>query len=189
MKKILILSLFTLLPLFLVSCGYTEDPILTEKPSLEAENTSFSEEIIFDSSLTTEEMLHIAEENGFVVEKDTETEAYVVVDYIGLETEITIPLVASVIGSEAFLANDRITAIHIHNQVERIMFGAFNECANLEKIYVPDSVVSIVNPFMYSDYVTIFVKENSYADHWINNYNTSLVHQNLQVNALNMEYF
>lgn len=134
-------------------------------------------------------LIQTALDEGFLIVKDENSQDYMVMGYAGDETEITIPKVATVIGSKAFVNNNTITVINIPNHVEKIMFGAFNDCSSLTEIYIPSSVYSIVNPFMYCDSVTIFVQEDSYADNWVKNYNSSLDELNLTVNTLQIEYF
>lgn len=134
-------------------------------------------------------LLETAINDGFLIAQDENTQEYVVMGYCGDETEITIPRVATIIGSKAFVDNNSIKVINIPNHVEKIMFGAFNDCSSLTQIYIPSSVQSIVNPFMYCDSVTIYVKENSYAEEWVQNYNFSLEELNLTVDTLDVDYF
>ncbi len=140
-------------------------------------------------TLSERNLLQTAKDDGFLIAHDVDTMEYMVIGYEGEETEITIPLIATIIGSKAFINNDKITVVNIPNHVQKIMFGAFNECSSLQKIYIPSSVSSIVNPFMYCESVTIYVEENSFADAWIQGYNSSLTQQNLGVNILNVEYY
>lgn len=134
-------------------------------------------------------LIQNAVDAGFLIVQDENTQEYMVMGYAGEETEITIPNVATVIGSKAFINNNTVKVINIPNHVEKIMFGAFNDCSSLTEIYIPSSVHSIVNPFMYCDSVTIFVQENSYAEEWVRNYNSSLQELNLTVDSLQIEYF
>lgn len=179
--------------LVLCSCSKA-NPNTNEQqiPNL-SENISTLDSNKGENNLQTSEkestLMQNAIDDGFLIAMDENSQDFMVMGYAGNETEITIPNVATVIGSKAFVNNNTITVINIPNHVEKIMFGAFNECTALTEIYIPSSVYSIVNPFMYCDGVTIFVQENSYADEWVKNYNSSLEELNLTVNSLQIEYF
>lgn len=167
----------------IIDISATDDTHIESVPMVETEDISFS------TPNRSAELLKEALISGFILEKEEETNEYMVVGYEGNETEITIPEVATIVGSEAFLNHETVKSIVIPNHVTTIMFGAFNACENLETIYIHESVISIVNSFMYNENLTIFVKENSYSDQWLTDYNESLGELNLTVSGLNIEYF
>ena len=86
------------------------------------------------SKLTTESDGYIIYTNG---------EEKILINYIGSETELTIPNSISSIHHNAFIVNDTITSIVIPNTVTSIGDFAFCECTNLTNIVVPNSVTSI----------------------------------------------
>lgn len=181
MKKEIVLG--TLLLMGLLSACSKEEP---STPLAKLDTTIVTDHSF--ESLSSEEQLEIYKNQGFLIEED-ESGDYILQSYDGSEAEVKIPLIVKTIGSEAFLGNKDLVTITIKDNVKQIMFGAFNECSNLQRIYISDSVESIVNPFMFCDQLTVFVKEESFADQWISEYNKSLESQNLSINVLVKEYF
>ena len=81
--------------------------------------------------------------NGFVIY--TNGNDKVLVNYVGTNTNITIPSDITEIHKYAFYENKNITSVTIPNSVTSIGEYAFNYCSNLTSVTIGNSVTSIGN--------------------------------------------
>ena len=86
--------------------------------------------------------------NGFVIY--TEGEEKILVNYLGSETDITIPNGITKINNSAFYNCYSLTSIEIPNSVISIGSSAFYNCTSLESIEIPASVISIGDCAFYN---------------------------------------
>ena len=139
-------------------------------------------------------------DNGYIFAYVSDSEIYLV-DYVGNETEITLPDgykgknykinqysfrgrndITSVtipnsvtsIGEEAFMGCDSITSITIPNSVTSIGDYAFEDCTLLTSIIIPNSVTSIGRDAFYGcDSLTIYCEATSKPSGWSSKWNGS----------------
>ena len=83
----------------------------------------------------------LTRENDFIIH--TVENLKTLVNYVGNETEITIPSVISHVGYGVFYNCSSLTSIEIPNSVTSIGDSAFENCSSLTSIMIPSSVTSI----------------------------------------------
>ncbi len=83
----------------------------------------------------------LSNDNGFIVHTDGEEK--ILVNYIGSETDITLPSYITKINQYALYNCDRLTSVEIPDSVTSIGDYAFRDCSGLTSIEIPDSVTSI----------------------------------------------
>ena len=83
----------------------------------------------------------LSNDNGFIVYTDGEEK--ILVNYIGSETDITLPSYITKINKYAFYNCDSLTSVEIGNNVTSIGNYAFYNCSSLTSVTIPDSVTSI----------------------------------------------
>ena len=76
----------------------------------------------------------LADKKGFVIYKG------ILQDYLGSDTDVTIPKGVTEICDSVFSQKDKMTSVTIPDTVTTIGREAFNDCRNLETAVIPDSV-------------------------------------------------
>ena len=76
----------------------------------------------------------LADKKGFVIYKD------ILQDYLGSDTDVTIPKGVTEICDSVFSQKDKMTSVTIPDTVTTIGREAFNDCRNLATAVIPDSV-------------------------------------------------
>ena len=97
--------------------------------------------------------------NGYVIYSDGEDK--ILVNYVGSQTELTLPSDITKINNYAFYNNDKITSVSIPDSVTSIGDSAFWYCYSLTSIVIPDSVTSIGNYAFLGCYKLVEVINNS----------------------------
>ncbi|MCL2634394.1 MAG: leucine-rich repeat domain-containing protein [Oscillospiraceae bacterium] len=178
MKKLFIVTIITGLLLILCSCtknSDTDETVIatsTKSETVISETTTvFSETMtVIETFISTDEISSLPEYlvyGDFLYEFDEENDGIVIVEYIGVETEVIIPEVIDGlpvirIGWGAFKNNTELLAVIIPNSVVRIGGGVFEGCVMLNSVIIPESVTVIGGSafFNCSSLTTITIPES-----------------------------
>ncbi len=113
--------------------------------SLDVSSYFGNAKVIIHTSLEEESVLHTTQD-GYVFAVVSDNEIYLV-DYIGEETELTLPQSYNgnnyEINQYAFYKNNKITKVTIPNGVTSVGNGAFSNCGSLTSIVIGSGVTSI----------------------------------------------
>lgn len=99
--------------------------------------------------------------------------AYRFDDNLNSVERISIQEGITVISESAFSGRKSLQIVDLPMSLEEIGDNAFSECQNILEIVIPDSIMRIGKNAFERQYITLIVKENSYAELWAseNGYN------------------
>jgi len=98
---------------------------------------------------------------------DFEIQDGVLVKYHGTAQEVTIPNGITTLGYDCFAYNNSIVKVTIPSSVTTLNQGVFYSCANLKAVVVPSSVTMIYPYAFWSDNLTVYCQNGSYAYNYV----------------------